>query len=208
MIPHAHDLCITGRTCEDQLQHIFTTLDRIPRQGITLVVGPNGSGKSLLRNLLMETLKEEGFRPCHTSMTLRTQSHSHLGAMSGFASDLPWIATSNHTLHLIDQCSNSAQNIENSYWVLDEPEIGCSEETEMALAPRILERVQNIPGCTIITHSRHLAKCLREHFHAFFDLGTHESLESWIQREIVPTDLELLESRSFFRYIRGFMKNS
>lgn len=186
---------------EEQHKVISWTWERIPLDGsVTILTGSNGSGKSLLRGQLPRRL-EKPARLVHASQELRTASNAGLGAMSSFAHDLPWLPTSQTTLHTIRQILKHASG---NYVVIDEPEIGCGEETVMALAAWLNEQLAARPadclGVMIITHNRYMVEHLAHD--NFFNLDGFDTKDEWLNRPLIPTDLAALEENALFDYIR------
>lgn len=184
-------------------------------EGVTILTGNNGSGKSLIRKQLPFKIKEHlGFKDISetkgmvvsTSMDLRTSSNPDWGALSGVMRDTEWIATSQNTLHSIRGLLKSCMESKGKkYIVIDEYEIGCSEETIVSLARLISSEIESLMkegkifGAMIITHSR---IGMREIKHDYFINLNGLSEEEWLNREIVPTDLDELERNELFFYIR------
>lgn len=89
-------------------QHIDTIgeiADRINLDKITILTGRNAGGKSLVRkvlrqNVMDKTGKSKVFIP-HASQELRTKSNPEMGALSGMAHDLEWLATSHNTISIV-----------------------------------------------------------------------------------------------------------
>jgi len=150
---------------EQHLDNIVAVTEYISDnpKALTVLTGSNGSGKSFVRKQVQAHLANKGIKIAHSSMQLRTSLNPSLGALSGFASDLDWIATSSHTLHLINNISNS--NFNESYLLIDEPEIGMSKQMRKAIAQRILDIAQqrienNQNGLMVITHDYDILKKL------------------------------------------------
>ena len=191
---------------KEQYNRIFDTYDDIPLSGVSLLTGSNSSGKSLIRKLLAVRVNKElgkKYRLVHSSQELRTGSFAELGAYSGFARDLAWLPTSQSTVSLIKNLP-----AENAYLVLDELEIGCSEETILALVAWLNGWIPTCgaAGVLVITHNRYVAENLK-HDH-FFNLDGFATLQDWLGRELVPTDLEALEKNELFFYIRDTLKDA
>lgn len=200
-------------------QQIVNAFGQIDVEGVTVLTGNNGTGKSLVRKQLPFLFKNlyglsdlSGTRGWVRSISMdhRTQSQPEFGGLSGIMNDLEWIATSQNTLHSIDQLFRSMESENNvKYLVIDEYEIGCSEETAVALAMYIDSRLhelidqKKIVGAMIITHSRPGLQHIRfDHFVNIQGL----TYEQWSNREIVPTDLDLLRENGLFTYIRDNIK--
>lgn len=156
---------------KDQYDRLIDAFAELEIDGITIMTGNNGSGKSLIRKQLPYALRERGVVQeakdaqkmiASTSMDKRTGSNPEMGALSGAMRDLEWIATSQNTFSNIKGIIDHAKKKDSKtkYIVIDEYEIGCSEETIMALAMYInkelnaLVEQKKITGALIITHSR------------------------------------------------------
>lgn len=187
---------------EERFNNILKLVRTLPLDQISILTGKNGSGKSLLRRLLSIRAKKEGELVVHSSQELRTSSHPMLGAFSSFASDVDWLPTSLNTLNII-----SSLPLEDNFLVLDELEIGCSEETILAITLWLNEWLpeQHIKGSLVITHSRHIVENLN--YDNWFNLEGMTQ-EEWINRPIKPTDLEQLKENSLGKYITYLKKTA
>jgi hypothetical protein len=195
-----------------RLQDAFSNFDP---EGVTVLTGNNGSGKSLFRKQLpfafqqyceLDSVDKTKGMIKSTSMDARTTSNPEWGALSSVLTDTSWIATSQNTFSSICKLFNAAEGSSTTmYVVIDEYEIGCSEETILALARYINDRIKKliadkkIIGAMIITHSR-IGMREIEHDHFVNLEGLTE--QQWLSREIVPTDLDELEANELFFYIR------
>jgi len=193
-------------TKEELNSHIDNLLDiknSIDLSKITILTGSNGSGKSLIAQQLSFRVDSElNGRIKSISMNTRTQNNPEWGALSNVMSDTPWIATSQNTLSLIQGLINATKEDNTKYVILDEFEIGCSEETILALVELINNLNLNV-GMLIITHSRLAVKNLK--FDNFVNIEGL-SKDKWLTREVIPTDLDLLEENQLFSAIRDRMK--
>ena len=198
----------------EQYDRIIEKFENLEPEGITVLTGSNGSGKSLIRKQLpfavqqwyeFENAKETKGMIISTSMDARTQSNPEWGALAGMMNDVEWIATSQNTFGSIRKLFDAAEKSETvKYLVIDEFEIGCGEETILALVLYINERLKmlikkGLEGAIIITHSRLGVKNLE--FDHFVNLEGM-SKDEWLNREVIPTDLEKLDKNELFFYIR------
>ena len=206
-----------SKEVEDKYERIIDGFAALEVDKITILTGSNGSGKSLIRKQLpfamkdrlkLDDIKDTKGLVLSTSMDARTGSNPEWGAMSGMMRDTEWIATSQNTYHSISSLFNSIKKSDNKkpvFVVLDEFEIGCSEETILAFIHYIndtlasLKKSGKIMGAMIITHSRLAVKELVAD--DFINLDGLTKLE-WINREIIPTDLNELDENELFFYIR------
>jgi hypothetical protein len=187
-------------------------------KGVTVLTGNNGSGKSVVRRHIPALyrdrldLKNENIKGwvLSTSMDARTSSNPEWGTLAGIGQDTGWIATSQNTYGNISRLFKTVDKGGAKYLIIDEFEIGCSEETILALAHYISENLQRfikekkLEGTLIITHSRRACEHIK-HDHFVNLEGLTE--EQWTTREVVPTNLEELEANELFFYIQQQNKN-
>lgn len=204
---------------KNSYKRIVRVFENFDPEGITILTGNNGSGKSLFRKQLpfafqqyygLSDVKETKGMIRSTSMDARTSSNPEWGALSGIMNDTSWIATSQNTFSSIKNLFESLEKSETKYLVIDEYEIGCSEETIVAIARFINENLKRfilekkIIGAMIITHSRMGLKEIEyDHFVNIEGL----SADQWVNREIIPTDLNKLDENELFFYIRDLKNN-
>lgn len=201
-------------------KNLMDTYDKVNLKGITVLTGNNGSGKSLIRKQLPFVLQKElGLSDVKgvtgmiqsISMDARTNSNPEFGGLSGILNDTTWIATSQNTLNVIKALISSIKtsNRKSKYLVIDEYEIGCSEETTIAIAAYISENLNNlidtglIDGAMIITHSRSGLEYIK--FDHFLNMEG-KTQEEWLNRKIIPTDLDELDRNDLFIIIRDSQK--
>lgn len=186
------------------IDFILDTMDNIDLSKITVLTGSNGSGKSLIRKQIGFRVDSElSGKVKSISMDTRTQSNPNWGALSSSMHDSEWIATSQNTLSLIRGLENSIKKESNAaYVILDEFEIGCSEETILALT-EVINNLNLKIGILIITHSRVAVSNLT--FDNFVNLDGMKK-EDWLTRKLIPTNLEELEANQLFSAIRDRSK--
>ena len=203
-----------SKEIEDTYDRIIDGFASLEIEGITIMTGSNGSGKSLIRKQIpfamkdrldLDDVKETQGMVQSTSMDARTGSMPEMGALSAVMRDTDWFATSQNTLHSIEGLLDNGIGDKTKYIIIDEFEIGCGEETVLALVHYLNKKLKSliknkkIMGAMIITHSRLGVKNLNHD--AFINLdGMNE--EEWLNREIVPTDLKKLKENELFFYIR------
>lgn len=159
---------------------------------LTILTGSNGAGKSVIRKLLPTRIQEKLGKdsPERLVSSLSFMSRCSLNSMLGinFLRDSEWTSTGDNTVHLL----KSIINHEDRFIILDEVELGMGEELQLATANFINsikdEVLKKSYGLLVITHSRIIAKTLKED--AFFNVDGIKTKEEWINREIVPTDLD------------------
>ena len=162
---------------------------------LTILTGSNGSGKSVIRKLLPTRIQEKLGKdsPERLVSSLSFMSRAGLNSTIGtnFLRDSEWTSTGDNTVHLL----KSIIHHDERFIVLDEVELGMGEELQLATANYINsvkdEVLKKSYGLLVITHSRIVAKTLKED--SFFNIDGIETKEEWLNREIVPTDLDQFE---------------
>ena len=196
----------------EHLDHLIDLMKSIQLNKITILTGGNGKGKSLIRKLIHFYIEnklgiKDQKKRCvvQVSMQLRTESRPEWGALSSMAHDWPTTPTSLSTISLIKgMFSQSA----GKYIVIDEPEIGMSAEMQLALCKKInetLPTLEDIKGVLIITHSQFIIKNLK---HDEFVNIEGMTEDEWLNREIVPADIDELDnfSTALFREVESRQK--
>ena len=226
---------------DDKVSNLVDIIDVILNEpdGFTILTGSNGGGKSLLRNQFglkyqEDTERNPNKRKCKTiSMELRTTVNPMWSALSGAMLDNEATPTSLNTFKLIKGVLKAAgifeehepgtirMYSETGYIIIDEPEIGMSEEMVLALGNYLLEifpliRAEKI-GLMIITHSRILVDLLTsippvtytvdEWLNTFRFINLDGlGLTEYVCRQPNPANLEALEANYLFDAIRKRMR--
>ncbi len=193
---------------DEHIDHLIDLMENVQMHKITILTGGNGRGKSLIRKRLpfviskKMNLSPDDAHHCvkSVSMQLRTESRPEFGALSTMAHDRPWMPTSYSTFNTIKRLLELAesQNNSNNYFVFDEIEIGMSSESIAGIVKYLNEEFEKIDfnkcyGIMIITHSEKIVKTLK---HDYFLNIEGMTEDEWINREIVPTDFEVLYDES------------
>lgn len=209
---------IYTKEIEEKYNRMSETFQKIDLKKITILTGSNGSGKSLIRKQLpfrvMKELGTENIKDTKgyigsTSMDARTTNNPEWGGMSGARMDTSWIATSQNTLHELKGLIGQVRNSQYKYLVIDEFEIGCGEETVLAIAQYINKELNDLientqlEGALVITHSRLGVKNIK---HDVFLNIEGMTEDEWVNREVKPIDLDELDANELFFYIRD-LKN-
>ena len=196
------------------------TFEKLNMDKITVLTGSNGSGKSLIRKqtpfAMMRKIGSSDIKDtkgliCSTSMDARTSSNPEWGGLSSIMNDTSWVATSINTYESIRKLFNAIRSEKSKYKfvIIDEFEIGCGEETILALSNFINKELNDLiintqlEGALIITHSRIGVENLI--FDEFLNMEGMTK-EEWLNREIVPIDLDQLQKNELFNYIRDKSK--
>lgn len=182
-------------TLNKHIDNIIDICKTIPMDKITILTGGNAMGKSLIRKQLPFTVSREKNVPidksvASISMQLRTESRADWSGLSCCTHDLPWLSTSEHTVHLL---SNLLKDSENRFIVIDELEIGMSREVQVGTCMMLNEKFDEIKdklyGVLVITHSEDVVRNLK---HDNFINIEGMSEEEWLNREIVPVNPSVL----------------
>ena len=159
---------------------------------LTILTGSNGAGKSVIRKILPTRIQEKLGKQSPEGLvsSLSFMSRCSLNTVSGinFLRDSEWTSTGDNTVHLL----KSIMKHDKRFIVLDEVELGMGEELQLAIANYINsvkdEVLKKSYGLLVITHSRIIAKTLKED--AFFNIDGIKTKKAWLNRKIVPTDLD------------------
>lgn len=184
--------------CEECYENIGRVLDDdlIKIDKITVLTGENATGKSLLRKLLWSSVEKqagERIKIADSSMQRRTERHAEFSALGFLLNDDPQDATSYSSIHFI----KGALKQSGRFIVLDEPEVGMSENVRLGLAAwldRMLpEAMERNRGVLVITHSKDIVRNMR---HDNFVNLQGLSEQEWLSREPEPEDIDELMKRA------------
>jgi hypothetical protein len=199
---------------EDYIDYLSDIAEAIKINKITLLTGRNAGGKSLIRKQLPFYIGEQlgkdykKVRIPHASQELRTKSNPSMGALSGMAHDLEWLATSASTLHTLEQVFKYDNP---DFLVIDEPEIGIGEELQLGIADFLNIKTAELKaqgkGCLIICHSRIIAKNIN---HDKFINLEKMGYEEWLNRVPVKISVEDFEeyASTFFKAVGNRQKEN
>jgi len=182
---------------------------------LLIVTGENAGGKSFIRRVFQAFLADR--RPPIVSYTFCMEARSRSAEDANLLLGMAYgpearYATSVNTMRAIRSIldtSEKASNDRRHVIILDEPEIGLSEESELAIGKMVAERLSGDwphkrAGVVVMTHSRHVVRALMgidgAKFLNLFD--RYGSAEEWLEREVVPTDLDVLDVESQERFRR------
>lgn len=179
----------TNTDFENYIDYLIEVSGQIKAKKITILTGRNAGGKSLIRKLLSPSitkqLKKKSVLIPHASQELRTKTNESMGALSGMAHDLEWLATSDNTISVIDTVFNQEKA---DFIVIDEPEIGMGEELQLGMADYINEKNKVYgKGILIITHSKHIVRNIK---HDVFINLEKMTKDEWLNREPVKMPIE------------------
>lgn len=201
----------TVKRLDKHINRIIEVAESIQPNRLTILTGSNGNGKSFIRKLMNSKMGEKfpdrnaKHLVTEISMQKRTDVNNPLiGTGFGFTFfDNPKYPTSISTYNLIDRLLHSCVDSENkrdrSYIIIDEPEIGMADESQLGIAlflkDKLSKILENSLGIMIITHSKFVVKELKDNadfFYTDYDMTADE----WLERKIIPTDFEDLRIHS------------
>ncbi len=164
----------------NHINFLKNTLNSIDLKKITILTGANGSGKSIIRKLLPGRVSKETQGGKCQSISIENMVNQHI---------VSFPTSKNTFLALESLRENIYQKLcSTKYIILDEFEIGCSEETVLAFSKYINSYISctNI-GVLIITHSKLAVENLK--YDNFINLQGLTK-DEWINREFIPTNLD------------------
>ena len=201
----------TVERLDKHITRIIEVAESIKPYRLTILTGSNGNGKSFIRKLMNSKMGEKfpdrdrRHLISEISMQKRTDVCNPLiGTGFGFTFfDNPQNPTSVSTYNLICRllysCVDSENKKDRSYIVIDEPEIGMADESQLGIAlflkSKMPEILENSLGIMIITHSKFVVRELKDRadfFYTDYDMTADE----WLERNIMPTDFEDLQIQS------------
>lgn len=168
---------------------------------LTVLTGSNASGKSVVRKLMNQAIPMKlsmgpDTQRCVAALSFMTRAGLDSYRGCNFMRDSEWSATSENSVRL---AKSLLKTDTGRYLILDEPEIGMAEEMQLALAQYINsvkeDVLKNSYGLMVITHSRIIVKELHDDVFVNID-NAGWNKEDWLNREIVPTDLDKFTERS------------
>lgn len=224
---------------DDKVSNLVNIIEGIDPSGFMILTGTNGGGKSLIRSQFgLKYQKDIDNNPtkrkCKSiSMQLRTSSNSEWGAFSSAMHDNESTPTSLNTFQLIEGVFKAAglfkENVpgtvrpysDTGFIIIDEPEIGLSEEMILALCGYLLEMIPKLKdekiGLMIITHSRLVVEMM-----SYVPPGIYSASEwekemkfinldglsriAYLERNVVPANLDLLRANYLFDAVRNRMR--
>lgn len=213
----------TVKRLDKHITRIIEVAESIQPNRLTILTGSNGNGKSFIRKLMNSKMGEKfpdrnvKHLVTEISMQKRTDVNNPLmGSGFGFTFfDNPQYPTSISTYNLIDRLLHSCVDSENkrdkTYIIIDEPEIGMADESQLGIAlflkRRLSEILENSLGIMIITHSKFVVRELKDKadfFYTDYDMTADE----WLERKIIPTDFEDLriQSMNLMRRLNDWLK--
>jgi hypothetical protein len=173
--------------------HVVSNKQRMHDSKLALVVGNNSSGKSLLRRELQAACNDVDLETLDLSMELRSHEDAELrGEYYGNEEILSTgVISISSVLRLIGASKNEKRK---HVIILDEPDVGLSDEVAAGVALELVSFLQEAPsklvGVLLITHRRAMLDCCYEADPILLFVGPRAeaptSLNQWNSRKIVP----------------------
>lgn len=204
---------ITNKILDEHINKLINIVNSIEENKLTVLVGANGTGKSLVRKQLnLRLMKDHDSNRSmirHASQQLRTELRSDLGALACIGMDSPTDPTSIASYDCVKMVIDYDMS-KKYYIVLDEAEIGMSEDSVRGLINYLDKNMDNLLkntlGVLIITHSSSIAEhFVKKYKCAFYNLGYNyvgTDIDEWLMRFIEPTDFDWLHDWSLALYRR------
>jgi hypothetical protein len=160
---------------------------------LCVITGPNTSGKSLLRKVIHSRYSDRKWTYVNVSQEGRcTSTGIQRLWIYGTETDE---STGYNSVKMCLKMIQSAQSYTDSFGVmLDEPEIGCSEEVQAAIGHRLVrdfDSMTHLHGLYVVTHSRELVRALLPLNPTHWRLSEDGmTLEEYVNRSVTPVDLD------------------
>ena len=186
-----------GENWNEHVNRLIDLADEIEPGKLTILTGGNESGKSFILKILWQRLAgklgfkfEDKSRIAEISMMKRCGLDYNCGI--NFLRDDDWIATSQNSFKLAKDVLGD--KMDGRFIVMDEPEIGFSEEAQLTLAKYINSRKDQVLnknyGILVITHSRIMVKEIQSD--VFLNIEGL-SKDVWLTREVIPFNIDQFE---------------
>ncbi len=172
---------------------------------ILLITGSNASGKSFLRRFVSAILHQDDIECIQLSQEGRGQEGLARAFMYG---DESWQSTGCISAKTFKGAFVTSRKREKKHVLLwDEPEIGMGEELQLGVALQVKKEMENIPsnllGIIFMTHSRiFVREFMKMENSKFFNLNGYNSSNDWLNREILPVDLECFDAICHQKFLR------
>lgn len=170
---------------------------------VCVITGQNASGKSFLRKILSVRHEDENVEYIHLSQCGRSSSSGLMAVMvygSEHENSTGYISTKG-----IKGAIKTGIGRNKPFSImLDEPEIGCSEELALSLSMKIKDNVDNMEHLNtlyIVTHSRNIVTPLLDlnpnyvNLHNSDDIA-YPTIQDWLNRKIQPVDVDELYEKA------------
>lgn len=205
---------MVGKDWNEHIDRLIDLADQILPGKVTILTGGNATGKSVIRKILWQKLAGKLGLEFGTDKSLISEismmKRCGLDYSCGinFTRDTEWSATSENSFNLVTNILDD--NMAGRFIVLDEPEIGFSEEAQLTLALYLNQRaptvLQKNHGILVITHSRIMVREIQSDVFLNIEGLTRDE---WLAREIKPFDIKKFseEAMELFVAIRDRSKS-
>jgi hypothetical protein len=175
---------------------------------VCIITGQNASGKSFLRKILNARHQDDNIEYIHLSQCGRSSSSGLMRAMIYGSEEED--STGYISVKAIRGAIRTGTARTKPFaLMLDEPEIGCSEELALSLSHKLVNEIPNmlkLETLYINTHSRNIVNPLLAlnpgyvHLYSADDELKYPTIQSWLEREIEPIDVDLLYENANKKY--------
>lgn len=175
---------------------------------LVVMVGENASGKSFVRRIVTLMARENDVESIHISMEGRAGPDFSGGLRPFIYGDEGYRSTGENSASTVVTGIKTCRGREKPHLMFwDEPDIGLSDSWAAGVGVAIREFVKKPPEHTravfVVTHSKALVGQLAEFYPHFIYFGEDEppkTLFHWIERPIIPRDIEELGKLSHVRF--------
>lgn len=165
---------------------------------VTLIAGPNASGKSLVSKMIANFSREQNL-PCRVcSMLNRSQGGIESAMIFG---DESYNSTGVNSLSAIENSLKSTVNDKKGVVILDEPDIGLSEEYSGGLGKYVADFMNdkglNFTHLVIVSHSRLFFNCFIEGYRKEINkvyMSKRKTFDDWRLGAVEVASVEDLKS--------------
>lgn len=181
------------------------------RSKLIVVVGDNASGKSFFRRIIQLLCQKNKVECIALSVEARSGgSHMYGPLRAMIYGDESWQSTGVLSSHTVTTGIKTCRGRDRQHVIFwDEPDLGLSESWAAGVGQAICQFTRDCPKKTVaavvVTHSRPLVARLLPAKPVYLHLGCEPSeapqtLQEWLDRPIVPRDLEDLSDESHKRF--------
>lgn len=167
---------------------------------ITLIAGPNASGKSLVCKLIATFAREKKMACRACSMLNRSQGGIESAMIFG---DESYNSTGVNSFGAVKNALISTENDKRGIVILDEPDIGLSEEYSAAFGKYIADFMnssgESFSHLIVVSHSRLFFNCFLEEYKKKVNkvyMSEAKTFDDWRSGAVKPANIDELANLS------------
>ena len=196
-----HDIleAVKNSAVFDHANKFFRFTMHLAHPKLCIITGINGSGKSLLRKVIHANYSNRNIFLMHLSQEGRCRSEIFRSMIYGNEED---DSTGYNSVRIFRKSLEQTRTkTETSGLLIDEPEIGCGEEVQLAMGMHLASSMEglisnvHVHGVYVVTHSRLFVQPLMHLNPSWIRLGDDMTLANWMNRSVQPASLEEVEER-------------